>query len=416
MFCRSRGGFALGVVLAACLLLAGCTRGGTFAASKGPGGRGDAGVPVSVARATTRDVPIWAEVIGSAEAYSTVTLKSQISGQLMKAHFQEGDFVKSGQLLFTIDPRGLEAQVKQTEANILRDQAALGQAQANLERDKAQQANAQSQLARATQLFKDGVISKEQYDQYLTTGATATAIVRADQAAIENASAQIGASRAALENQKVQLGYTQIFAPTTGRTGALLVKPGNIVTANTTELATINQIQPIFVTFALPESYLPMLRRNAGSKLPVTALPEEGGEPERGALSFVDNAVDTSTGTIRLKATFENPTRRLWPGQFVRVRVQFENLQNAVLVPSQAIQSGQEGTFVYLVTPDEKVNVRPVTAGQRVEQETVVSSGLAAGETVVVEGALRLFPGARVMVRTPNGPSGEGGRGRGKKS
>jgi multidrug efflux system membrane fusion protein len=189
----------------------------------------------------------------------------------------------------------------------------------------------------------------------------------------------------------------------------LLTKPGNIVTANQTDLATINQVQPVYVTFALPEANLVALRQHSGPKMQVTAISDEGGETETGILAFYENAVDQTTGTIRLKATFPNTHRTLWPGQFVRVTLRLGEKSNAVLVPNQAVQSGQDGTFIYVVKPDQKVEVRNVTAGQRVGEETVIEKGIEPGETVVTEGTLRLVPGSRVQVREPQGPGGPGG-------
>ncbi len=390
------------------MLLAGCNTQKAAASGKG-GGRGSFAIPVTVAKATQRDVPIQAEVIGSVEASSSVMLKPQISGQIMQAHFTEGDFVKQGQLMLTIDPRALEAQLNQLQAAVLKDQAALGQAQAALTRDQAQQTNAKKQLERAAELSKAGVISKEQYEQYVTTEATFAATLTADEAAIENAKAQIAASRAAVENQKVQLGYTKIYAPIAGRTGTLTVKPGNVVQANVTELATINQIQPVYVSFALPEVHLRALREHAGQKLPVSAVPEEGGTPQSGALAFFENTVDPTTGTVRLKATFDNRNRVLWPGQFVRVTLKLGERPNAILIPSQAVQSGQDGTFVYVVRPDQRVDVRQVAAIQRIGDESVIERGIEPGETVVTEGTLRLVPGARVEERQGNGRGNGGG-------
>jgi multidrug efflux system membrane fusion protein len=357
-------------------------------------------------------VPIVAEVIGNVEASSTVTLRPQISGQLVQSFFQEGDFVKKGQLLLTVDRRVLDAQLRQLESQINRDEAAAGQARANLARDRAQEANARAQLDRATKLLKEGILSKEQHDQYATALATLEATVKADEAAIQNSNATTETSRAAVETQRVQLGFTNIYAPISGRTGALMVKPGNIVTANTTELATINQVQPVFVTFGLPEANLGALRQHMGPKMQVTAVADEGGAKETGALAFFENAVDPTTGTIKLKATFPNTTRTLWPGQFVRVTLRLGERANAILVPNQAVQSGQEGTFVYVIKPDQRVDVRPVVASQRVGEETVIEKGVEAGDTVVTEGTLRLVPGARVQVREPQVPGAPGGGGR----
>jgi multidrug efflux system membrane fusion protein len=381
------------------------------ASAKGGGGRGDAAIPVTVAHAAARDVPIQAEVIGSVEASSTVTLKPQISGQLLEAHFHEGDFVKAGQLLLTLDQRALAAQLKQLEAQIMRDEAALGQAQANLARDRAQEGNAKSQMERAGRLSKEGIISKEQYDQFATALTSLEATIRADEASIENSRAQIAASRAAVDNQKVQLGFTKIYAPISGRTGTLMVKPGNVVSANTTDLATILQLEPAIVTFALPEANLTALRQTGGAKLPVIAMAEEGGTKEIGALAFYENTVDPTTGTIRLKATFPNTSHTLWPGQFVRVTLKMGSIARAIVIPNQAVQSGQDGTFVYIVKPDNRVDVRPVTTAQRIGEETVVERGLQPGETVVTEGTLRLVPGSRISVRDQQGPGGGPRRG-----
>ncbi len=391
-------------------------QGGKGGGKGGPGGGGP--VAVLVAKAVTRDVPIQAEVIGNVEASSTVTLRPQISGQVLSAHFQEGDVVNKGQLMLTLDSRALEAQLKQLEAQGMRDQAALQQATAALARDKAQEQNARSQLERAEQLLKQGILSKEQHDQFTTTLASLSATLQADQAAIESARAAIAASKAAADNQRVQISYTKIYAPISGRTGTLLAKPGNVVSANQTDLATINQVQPVYVTFALPEANLGVLRRNAGRKLPVVASIEDGAIKETGTLAFYENTVDPTTGTIRLKATFANKERHLWPGQFVRVTLQLGERPAATLVPNQAVQSGQEGTFVYVVKADSRVDVRPVVTAQRIGEETIVERGLEPGETVVTEGTLRLVPGSRVQVREPGGPGGPGGGGRkgGKRS
>jgi len=405
------------------LLAGGCSKSGTAEAAGsagqtkgGPGGgrgpRGDAPVSVLVSKATSRNVPIQAEVIGNVEASSTVTLRPQISGQLVEAHFQEGQFVNKGQLLLTVDRRVLDAQLRQLESQIRRDEAAVTQATANLARDHAQEANAQAQLERANKLLKEGILSKEQYDQYSTALATLSATVKADEAAVENSKAAIETSRAAVETQKVQVGFTNIYAPISGRTGTLLTKPGNIVTANQTDLATINQVQPVYVTFALPEANLVALREHNGAKMQVTATTDEGGIKATGTLAFFENTVDPTTGTIKLKATFPNTSRTLWPGQFVRVTLRLGEKANAVLLPNQAVQSGQDGTFVYIVKEDQRVEVRPVTAGQRVGEETVIEKGIQPGETAVTEGTLRLVPGSRVQVREPQVPGAPGGGGR----
>ena len=383
---------------------------------KGGGRRGGGDVPVTVANATHRDVPLEIQVIGNVEAYSTITVKALVGGQLTNVYFKEGDFVRKGEKLFTIDARPLEAAYNQAVANIARDQAALLQAQANMARDAANAKYQDAQAKRYAELFAAGVISKDQAEQ-LRAGADASAqAVNADQAAIASAQAAIGASTATAENAKVQLSYTTIYSPINGRTGNLTVKQGNVVTANNMDMMTINQVEPIYVTFSVPEAQLPAIKKymTLGS-LSVRSRPQDAdtGDEETGALTFVDNTVDITTGTIKLKGTFPNTDHKLWPGQFVRVTLRLTTQQNAVVVPNEAIQTGQTGAFVYVVKQDKTVESRPVVTGARVEQDMVVSEGLAVGETVVTEGQLRLAPGSKVVVR--DGRGGGGGRG-GKRS
>ena len=409
---------AFAFILFAFIALQGCGD-KTVSADKGPGsgkgGRGRGGesgpVPVIVAMVGEKTVPINIDVIGNVEAYSTITVKAQISGQLTKVSFQEGDFVKKDDLLFTIDSRPYEAQLNQLEANIARDTAALGQAQANLARDTANEKYAQTQAGRYEKLQAEGVVSKEQSDQQRSSADALAQTVLADKAAIESAKAQIVASKAAVENSKVMLSYTTIRSPITGRTGNLAVKQGNIVTANTSELMTIAEVEPIYVTFSVPESQLGDIKRYMGQgKLAVMATPQDDNtQKESGYLTFIDNTVDATTGTIKLKGTFANADRKLWPGQFVRVTLQLTTRPNAVVVPNQAVQTGQDGQFVYVVKDDKTVEMRPVVTSTRVDQELVVDSGLQPGETIVTEGQLRLAPGSRVQVR--DGRERPGGRG-----
>ncbi len=408
----------IGVIFFAFIALQGCGD-KTVSADKGPaqgkGGRGRGGeggpVPVVVATVGEKTVPINIDVIGNVEAYSTISVKPQISGQLTKVSFQEGDFVKKDDLLFTIDSRPYEAQLNQLEANIARDTAALGQAEANLARDTANQKYAETQAGRYQKLFESGVVSREQTDQQRSSADALAQTILADKAAIESAKAQIVASKAAVENSKVMLSYTTIRSPITGRTGNLMVKQGNVVTANTTELMTIAEVEPIYVTFSVPESQLGDIKRYmAQGKLSVTATPQDDNtQRETGYLTFVDNTVDATTGTIKLKGTFGNADHKLWPGQFVRVTLQLTSRPNAVVVPNQAVQTGQEGQFVYVVKDDRTVEMRPVVTSTRVDQELVVDRGLRPGETIVTEGQLRLAPGSRVQVR--DGRERPGGRG-----
>jgi multidrug efflux system membrane fusion protein len=371
-------------------------------------------VPVTVATAKERDVPVEIQVIGNVEAYSTITVKAQVGGLLTDVFFHEGDFVKKGEKLFTIDRRPLEAAYNQALANIARDQASLGQAQANLARDEAQAKYQDTQAKRYDALAKSGVISKDQSEQLRASADAMAQAVNADKAAIQSAQAAIGASQATAENAKVQLGFTDIPSPINGRTGNLTVKAGNVVMANSMDLMTINQVEPIYVTFSVPEAQLPAIKKykDAGA-LSVKARPQDAEtatDDETGNLTFIDNTVDVTTGTIKLKGTFPNTNHKLWPGQFVRVTLRLTTQKNAVVVPNEAVQTGQTGSFVYVVKPDKTVESRPVTTGARVEQDMVVD-GLELGETVVTEGQLRLAPGSKVSIKDGSGRGG-GGRGR----
>ncbi|MBL8174418.1 MAG: efflux RND transporter periplasmic adaptor subunit [Bryobacterales bacterium] len=407
--------FVLGCSVA--LLLYGCANltskgGGDNAATgkgggKGKGKRGDAAVPVTVAKVRTMEVPVEIQVIGTVEPYSTVMLKAQVGGEIRSVHFREGDSVKSGDLLFTIDPRTLDAEVRRIEANLARDQAVLKQGEANLNRDLGQESNARTQAERYDKLTREGVISKEMNDNVQSNAKALAEAVKASRASLESIKAQIDANRAALDAQKILLSYTKVYSPVSGRTGAILSKPGNIVTPNVTELVSINQVQPVYVSFAVPEAHLASIRRHAGKRLPVYATPDDGADlKQNGALTFIDNAVDVSTGTIRLKATFANSANALWPGQFVRVVLQLERRANSIVIPNQAVQSGQEGQFVYVISERNTAEVRPVTVGARVAEDMVIEKGLAVEETIVTDGHLRLSPGARIQIR-------EGGRGPG---
>src|SRR5882724_6978348 len=288
------------LLLSAVFFLGGCTSKSTQAASgseKGGRGGGGAPVPVVVATVTSKDVPVNIEVIGNVEAYSTITVKAQVGGQLNLVSFHEGEFVKKGDLLFSIDPRPFEGALNQAQANLARDNAAQAQAEANLARDSANEKYAQSQAARYAKLFEGGIVSKEQTDQTRSQADALAQTIQADKAAIESAKAQIGASKSAIENMKVQLSYTTIRTPIDGRTGNIAVKQGNIVTANTTDLVTIAEVQPIYVTFSVPEAQLGDIKKyRAAGKLPVTATPQDDNtQKENGSLTFVDNTVDAAT-------------------------------------------------------------------------------------------------------------------------
>jgi membrane fusion protein, multidrug efflux system len=403
------------------IALSGCSGSGANVAAA-PGGakggrKGMAGdVPVTVATSASKNVPVEIQVIGHVEAYATISLKSQVTGELTKAQFQEGDYVKKGDLLFTIDQRPLQAALNQAIANVARDEAALGQAQANLARDMAQAQYADAQAKRYAQLFAEKVVSRDQTEQYRTTAAAAAQAVEADKASIASANAGIGASKAAVDNARVQLSYTEVRSPINGRTGNFTVKPGNVVMANSMELCTINQIEPIYVTFGVPEAQLPAVKQYmAQGPLTVRSQPQDDSTApsETGTLTFVDNAVDATTGTITLKGTFVNTDRKLWPGQYVRVTLRLTTQANAVTVPNEAVMTGQNGSYVYVVKPDRTADTRNVVTGARVGQDMVIASGLEPGETVVTEGQLRLAPGSKVVIRDGSGRGGRGAAGRG---
>lgn len=406
------------VALMICLAGCGSKEGGEApvkGAGKGPGGKkGGGDVPVVTVKATTKDVPIDLDVIGNVEASSMVSIKPQVSGELRAASFAEGQFVKKGDAMFEIDKRTLTAQLDQAQANLARSEAQLRQAQANLAKDLAQAEYLKSLSNRTEMLMKEGIASKEQGQQAAAQALAQKEATDADRAAIESARADIAANKATIDNLRVQMGFTTIRAPLTGRTGTLLVKPGNIVSTNTTELVTINQIQPIYVSFAVPESQFQKIASRYGKeKIEVFAAPQDASEPpHRGVLSFLENSVDATTGTIRLRATFPNADLKMWPGQFVRVRMRLGVVEKAVVVPNQAVQTGQDGSFIYVVKADRTVESRPVVTGVRQAQELVIAKGLNDGETVVTEGQLRLAPGLKVAQRVP----GEGKKGAGKKT
>ncbi|HEY7650267.1 MAG TPA: efflux RND transporter periplasmic adaptor subunit, partial [Methylomirabilota bacterium] len=378
-------------VLAVVLLAAGCSdRPGNAQTRPAPA----AAVPVGVATAERKPVPIKVVAVGNVQAYTTVGVKAQVGGQIVQVSFKEGQEVAKGDLLFTIDQRPLEATVRQMEANVARDRAALRQmeaavaqkqaevtqALANLERDLAQMDNARLQDERYRELMKRELIAREQYDAVRTNFAALQATVQADRAAVENAKASaraaeamvdnakasIAANEATVETARLQLAYTTIRAPMSGRTGNLLVQAGNVVKGNDDNpLVVIAQVRPIYVSFSVPEQYLSDIKRfRAQGDLKVEAAIDGGARRAVGTLTFVNNTVDPTTGTIQLKATFANGDNVLWPGQFVDVALTLSTEQ-AVVVPAQAIQAGQQSTFVFVVKPDLTVESRPVKAGRR---------------------------------------------------
>lgn len=339
-------------------------------------------VPVTVAKVVQKTVPVTFRAIGHVEAIATVAIKARIGGELLKAWFTEGQNVARGATLFTIDPRQYEAALRLVEAQLAKDAALLAKAEADIKRYEG--------------LVKQDFVTRELYDQIIANAAALRAGVAADQATVDNA--------------KLQLAYCTITAPVEGRTGNLNVKVGNLVKADdATPLVTINQIRPIFAAFSVPAQLLPQVTKHDGNRITVTAtLPQNTGAPEEGALTFVDNAVDTATSTILLKATFANRDERLWPGQFVDIVVTLGEEPNRIVAPAPAVQTSQQGQYVFVVKDDQTVELRPVKVDRMDEAEAVIDKGVSAGETVVTDGQIRLVPGARVEIKSGVGGAEKG--------
>jgi membrane fusion protein, multidrug efflux system len=404
-------------------------------------------VSVAVAPVEQKAMPLQIQAIGTVEAYAVVSVRAQVGGELQRVHIKEGQQVRKGDLLFTIDPRTYEAALAQAEANVARDQVQVQQARAVLERDVArvaqtkaalardlaQSKNAQVQVERYADLFKRELIAQEQYDQIRTNAEALAAsvradeadvrsaeeTVRADQAAIRSAEQTVRADEAAMANTKVQLGYTTIRSPVDGRAGSIILNEGNVVRAggnSDSTLLVINQVRPIYVSFTVPQQQLPSIRRYmAEGQLEVAAMPSGETRPASGVVTFVDNLVDAATGTIRLKATFTNDEGRLWPGQFANVTLTLASEAESIVVPSAALQSGPQGAYVFVAKPDSTAENRRVTIARTQGNETVIAKGLQVGEKVVTDGQPRLTQGAKIEIRTAGGPGGgerPGGGGR----
>jgi multidrug efflux system membrane fusion protein len=415
---------ALALLVAACPA---CSR--DKAESQAPQRR--SAVPVSVAAVEQKTMPLQIQAIGTVEASSVVSVRAQVGGELLRVHVKEGQDVRKGDLLFTIDPRLIEATLAQAQANLAKDLGQVQQARAVLERDRAREAqtraalardeaqarNAEVQAKRYGDLFERELIAREQYDQIRTNAEALAATVRADQADVRSAEETVRADEAAIraaeqvvradeatvESARVQLGYTTIRSPVDGRAGSLMLNEGNVVRAGGTTdstLLVINQVQPIYVSFTVPQQQLPAIKRYmALGRLAVVAVPSGDARPVKGVVTFVDNAVDATTGTIRLKATFTNEEGRLWPGQFANVTLTLTSEADAVVVPSQAVQSGQQGAYVFVVKPDSTVDLRRVVTARTQGSETIIAKGLQAGERVVTDGLARLTTGAKVEIR-----------------
>ena len=354
--------------LAVVLSLSGCT-------GKAPASAGRPPAPVVVASVEQQDIPLRINAIGNVEAYQTVQIRSQVNGQIQKILFKEGEDVREGQLLFQLDKRPFQADL----------QKAISQ----MKHDEAQAENSRIQEGRYSTLETQGIVSHEQ-------GGQLSAQAKADASAVD-------ADKAAIDAARVQLQYTDILAPINARAGALMINLGNLVKANDTPfLVQLNQVTPIYVTFFVPEANLDRVRQRFSSGQPrVLAYPKgQPDSPAEGRLTFIDNGVDTTTGMFKLKATFENKDRRLWPGQFVDVALELSIQKNAVVVPTKAIQTGQQGEYVYVVRADSTAESRPVKTMGVYQNLTVISQGLSAGEHVIVNGQLRVVPNGKVVVQS----------------
>jgi multidrug efflux system membrane fusion protein len=342
-------------------------------AEKKPPARAPEAVPVTIATAAQRDVPVEVRAIGHVEPLATVSVRSLVAGEITKVHFKEGDEVKAGDPLFTIDSRPMMASQHEMEAN--------------LERDRVKARNAHADVDRYADLVKKDYVTREQYDAAVANAGSLDATVKADEAMLENA--------------RVQLGYTTIRSPINGKTGSLLVHAGNVVKANDVPLVVINQVRPINVAFSVPEQVLPEIQRAGGAgKLTVRSSPKDSAEkPHVGPLTFLDNSVDTKTGTLTLKATYDNKDGALWPGQFVDVALTVRSDPTAIVVPQEAVQTGQNGSYVFVVKSDDTVESRPVTVARTAEKVAVIAKGIAPGERVVTDGQIRLAPGSKVEIK-----------------
>lgn len=362
----------LAACLSVCIALSGCSK-----KVEKPKGRPPA--LVTSAPATEQNVPVLIKAIGTMEASESVAVRTQISGELIKVAFREGQDVQKGALLFQLDPRTLQAAVTKAEAALSRNRTVLN--------------NARKDYERYAQLVKDGIVTQEQAEAYRTKADSAAADVAADVAAVESA--------------RAQLSFCTITAPISGRLGALAIDRGNVVKANDTVLVTINKLTPINASFTVTEKDLTSVKRQmAAGKVTVAAeVPGTAGVKETGSVSFIDNSIDPATGTIKMKASFANTKKLLWPGQFANLSITMAVLNNAVVVPGQAIQTGQKGQFVFVITADGTAEIRPVSVGPAAGAMTVVEKGLQRGEQVVIDGQMRVVPGGKVEIKQPDKPA-----------
>ncbi len=334
--------------------------------------------PVTAAQAVRKDVPIVVTAIGTVEPYNSVNIKPLVGGEITRVAIKEGQDVRKGDVLFVIDPRPYEA--------------ALGQALGGLARDKAQLVSAEAQAKRYAELVRKDYVTKQDYDNAVASAGALQASVQSDEATVAAA--------------RLNLAYCTVRAPIPGRTSNLLIQLGNVVKANDVPVLVLNQITPIYVDFSVPEGSLAEIKRKqSAGPLQVTADLPSGGGHFTGELSLINNAVDATTGMILLKATVANEDRGLWPGSFVQVSLTLGTEDGAIVIPEKAVQQGQQGTYLFVVKPDRTVEMRTVSVGQRRNDEVIIEKGLEAGEEVVTDGQLRLFPGARVEIKSGSAPS-----------
>lgn len=357
--------------------------------------------PVRVGTAQLQRVPVEITSFGSAESLSSIDLKAQVSGEIVDVLFQEGDRVHAGQTLFQIDPRPFQVALEQAQANLARYEAQLSLAKANLHENEVRAENAQLELERNKTLLAREIVTQEEFDQSRTSAEAMLAASRANTAAVRAAEQDIRAAQSDVDSAQLNLSYCTVQSPIDGRTGNLMFHKGDLVSmAAGTPLVVIMQTKPIYVSFTLPERFLPQLRaaQESGGITVHAKVPESDMPPVTGQISFVDNTVDRDTSTIRLKATFENADEELWPGQYVEVAVQLRVIDNAVVVPARAVQTSQRGPYVYLVDNTLNATMRPVTLGPAMQDIVVIESGLQAGDRIVVEGHLRVTPDGPVKI------------------
>jgi multidrug efflux system membrane fusion protein len=358
------------VVAALCALASGCAKQQAAPTARPP-------ASVVVGKVTQKTMPVEVTAVGNVEAISTISIRAQVAGEVQKVHFQEGDFVTKGQVLFTIDPRPYEA--------------ALAQAKAALARDKATDVYNRAQAKRYKTLFDQGVIPAEQVDSFTSAADASDAVVNSDEAAIKTA--------------ELNVEYCTIDSPIDGRTGAVMVKAGNLVKVADVPIVVINQVNPIYVNFTVPQQYWPDIKEHVdrGALHVMATIPQDAGQPVQGTLTFVDNVVDSTTGTIHLRGTFENQRNRLWPGLYVNILLTLSEQSNATVVPAHSVITTQQGSYVYVVKSNNTVEQRTVMPARTIGDETVVDKGLRPGETIVTDGQINLIPGAKVEAKNASG-------------